>query len=120
MIKNKLKVPSFNDGVVKIYKLKKAPANGSRPKEVLHLTGSLRFRERTVGLLRQKEAGKRDTKVDMVVRCLRVPITATDIAVVNDTQYKIYSIQGIEESAPAVMDLSLTKLEVAYEFAKDT
>lgn len=119
MIRNKLKMPSFNDGVVTICVLIKAPPDGGRPKELLRAVKSLRFRARTVGLLRQEEAGRRDSRVDMVIRCLRVPVAATNIAVVNGVQYKVYSSQDIEETAPPVMDLSLIRLEVPYEFEKN-
>ena len=117
-IKNKPQ--EFNDGIVKIYKIKNASAeSGNMPKEGLTLkVGPLRYEERIVGMGRFWAAMQSQAKIDMVLRVPRIKSVSTqDIAIpIDKKQYEIKQIQYPRNVVPPVMDLSLERLEVDYGF----
>lgn len=114
MIKNK--VPTHNDGIVKIYEVTNIAAAGTKPQEGLMLKETLRYKERTVGINRFYAALQANVKVDYVLRCPRVrSVSSQDIAIPNDgKQYRIKQIQ-YPEDAPVEMDLTLEGVTAQYD-----
>lgn len=111
---------TFNDGIVKIYRVTDIAQPGGMPKEGLALKETLRFHRRTVGIKRYYTAMQANQQVDAVLRCpYRDTVSAQDVAVWNGRQYRVELVQQPEDSVPPVMDLTLTRLEQDYEFAED-
>lgn len=109
-------IQSYCDGLVRLYTVKNAAAPGAAPIEKLTLRHSLRYEERTVGFTRYYVAKQANDRMDLVLRCQRVPASALDVAVPNDgKQYRITLIQYPRDVEPPSMDLTLRRLEMDYE-----
>lgn len=109
------KTQTFNDGIVKIYKIDNIAEPGNMPKDGLILKETLRYKERTVGVNRYWAALQDNIRINHVLRVSeRRNVSTQDIAIPNDgKQYKIVQIQYPEDMS--VMDLSLERLEQEYE-----
>lgn len=110
---------SYNDGVVNIYSVGNIAAQGNMPKDGLTMKVSLlRYEERTVGMGRFWSAKQATVKIDQLIRTPQLRNVSTqDVAVLIDgEQYKIVQIQYPPDVEPPSMDLSLERLEAAYEF----
>lgn len=107
------KAQTFNDGIVKIYRLENVAEKGEAPEEKPVLKCSLRYKERTVGFGRYYTAMQAKTKVSALIRCPRVPnVKEKDVAVLmNDKKYEISLIQYPEDIVPPVMDLTLERVK---------
>jgi len=115
-----LKPQTFNDGVVNIYSVGNTAPPGDMPKEGLTLkVGPLRYKERTVGMNRFWTAMQNQSRVDLLLRVPQIREVSThDVAIPSDgQQYKIMQIQYPEEIKPPVMDLSLERIDKAYDLA---
>lgn len=113
------KTQTFNDGVVNIYSVGNIAVPGNMPKDGLTIKVSLlRYEERTVGMGRFWTAKQAAVKIDQLVRTPQLRSVSTqDVAVLIDgEQYKIAQVQYPKDVEPPSMDLSLERLEVAYEF----
>ena len=109
-------IQSYPDGLVRLYTVENAAAPGDKPREQLALRHSLRYEERTVGVTRHYAAMQANDRVDLVLRCQRVPTSALDVAIPNDgKQYRITLIQHPAGVEPSSMDLTLRRLEMDYE-----
>ena len=109
-------IQSYGDGLVRIYSAANEAAPGDAPRGHLTLRHSLRYEERTVGVSRHYAALQANDRIDMVIRCPRVPLSALDIAVPNDgKQYRITLAQRPQGVEPPSMDLTLRRLEMDYE-----
>lgn len=108
---------SFNDGIVKIYRVVDIALPGDMPKEGLILQLTLRYKERTVGLTRYYAALQNNIKVDFVIRCQQVrEVLANDVAIlVDENQYRVMQVQYPEDVEPPVMDLTLEKVGEFYD-----
>ena len=107
-----LKTQTFNDGIIKIYKVTDTADNGKKPVEKLTLKNTLRFHERTVGIARYYSAMQANKKVDRVIRCQRVPTISTlDRAEIGGIYYDITQIQYPEDVEPPCMDLTLSLIK---------
>ncbi|HMM31779.1 MAG TPA: hypothetical protein PKB13_08375 [Clostridia bacterium] len=113
MIKNPLKLQSFEDGVVAIYATVAPRKIAAEPKRVL------RYHERTVGIGRHYAAKQANALVAYVLRCPRLrDVSAQDIAVPNDgKQYRITLVQYPEDVQPPSMDLTLEEVQANYDIA---
>lgn len=114
------KPQTFNDGVVNIYTIGNISEPGNMPKDGLTIkVSNLRYKERTVGMSRFWTAKQADVKVDLLIRApLLRSISTQDIAIpIDGEQYKIVQIQYPEDIEPSVMDLSLERLEAAYDIS---
>lgn len=115
------KAQTYNDGLVKIYKLGNTAQPGDMPKEGLALKQTLRYHERTVGVNRYYAALKDDVRIDAVLRCPRIDgISETKadilIAVPNDgLKYRVVQVQYPEDVTPPSMDISLERLGDEYD-----
>lgn len=109
---------SYSDGVVNIYSVTNAGKPGDAPRTRLTHKATLRYKERTVGVTRHYEALKAGDRVDMVLRCQRVPVSALDVAIPNDgMQYLITLVQYPRDVEPPSMDLTIRRTEQDYEMA---
>lgn len=109
-------IQSYSDGLVRLYSVVNDAAPGDAPKERLVHRHSLRCEKRTVGVTRHYAALQANDRIDMVLRCQRVPLSTLDIAVPNDgKQYRITLIQHPRDVEPPSMDLTLRRLEMDYE-----
>lgn len=114
--RNEDNIQTFNDGIVDIYWIKNEASPGDTPKYVLKdKILNLRYEERTVGINRFWAAKQEQTQIEMLMRTQRLDIKTHDIAVIREQQYKILQIQHPKNVTPPCMDLSLERLEVAYE-----
>ena len=115
------KAQTFNDGIVRIYKIENTASPGNKPVESPVLKKTLRYHERTVGVTRYYQALKDDVKVDLVLRCPKVRGISERkkdilVAVPEDgLQYKVGQVQYPEDITPPVMDLSLERLGTDYD-----
>ncbi len=116
------KTQTFNDGVVNIYSIENIASPGDMPKDKLVLkVSNLRYKERTVGMRRFWTALQNNVKVDMIIRVPCTPmklaaISTQDIVIPTDgKQYQIVQIQKPEDIYPPVMDLSLERVDAAYD-----
>lgn len=114
---------SFNDGVVKIYKVGNTALPGDMPKEGLILQQTLRYKERTVGFNRYYAALQHNIKVEFVIRCPEIRGLSTsdkDILVailIDGNQYQVIQIQYPEDVEPHVMDLTLERVGENYDIS---
>lgn len=109
---------TFNDGVANIYTVCNIAPPGGMPKEGLkYKIGPLRYRERTVGISRFWAAVQMQARIDAVLRMSQIrSVSLHDVVIpIDGQQYKIVQIQYPEDIYPPVMDLSLQRLEVAYD-----
>jgi hypothetical protein len=113
VIKNPLKLQTFEDGIVRIYETVAARIIATLPKR------TLRYHERTVGIKRHYAAKQANALVAYVLRCPRLrDVSAQDIAIPNDgRQYRITLVQYPEDVQPPVMDLTLEEVQAKYDIA---
>lgn len=107
----------FNDGIVNIYSVGNIAQPGNMPKDGLKIKiSNLRYEERTVGMGRYWTAKQEQAQIEQLIRVPRInSITTHDVAILNGEQYDIVQYQYIKGVEPPCMDLSLERLEVAYE-----
>jgi hypothetical protein len=110
-------VQTFNDGIVNIYSVSNISEPGNKPKDGLNIKVSkLRFEERTVGMSRFWTAKQEHAQISQLIRTPRInSVTIHDVAVINGQQYDILQVQYPKDVETPCMDLSLERLEVAYE-----
>lgn len=108
---------SFNDGIVNIYSVKNIAAPGNMPKDgLIPKIENLRYEECTVGMSRYWTALQDNAKIDQLLRVPRInSVTSHDVAILDGRQYDIVQVQYPPDVEPPCMDLSLERLEVAYE-----
>ena len=113
----KRQTQTFNDGIVKIYRVDDISEPGNMPKDGLILKiDPLRYEERIVGMSRFYSAKQEQIKIDKLIRAPRIQsISSQDIAVLPSGQYEINQIQYPPDVMPLCMDLSLERLVEDYE-----
>ena len=109
----------YNDGVLKVYKVGNVALPGNMPKEglTLKLDNPLRYAELKVFDSKFWAASQDNTKIERLLRIPRTDDVVRDdkIIPIDGKQYKIVQIQYPVDVMPKSMDLSLERLEVAYE-----
>jgi len=113
---------TFNDGIANIYSVGNIAVPGGMPKDGLTLKlEKIRYKERTVGLNRYWAAMQSSVQVSRLLRMPRLNSVSTqDIVIPTDgEQYKIVQIQYPEDMYPPVMDLSLERIDAAYDIAEN-
>ena len=116
----KQKNQTFNDGVANIYSVGNIAPPGGMPKDGLTKKESnIRYKERTVGMSRFWTAMQVNAKIGRLLRMPRVTDVSTqDVVIPTDgEQYKIVQVQYPEDVYPPVMDLSLERIDAAYDIA---
>lgn len=114
----KQKTQTFNDGIANIYAVNNIADQGNMPKDELILkVEGLRYKERTVGMTRYWSAMQAQARIDIVLRMPQLKnVSLHDVVIPTDgQQYRIVQVQYPEDVYPLVMDLSLQRLEVAYD-----
>jgi hypothetical protein len=113
----KPQIQTFNDGIVSIYKVDNIATPGNMPKDGLTIkVSNLRYEERTVGMSRFWTAKQEQAQISQLIRTPRInSVTTHDVVILNGQQYDIVQVQFIQDIEPPCMDLSLVRLEVAYE-----
>ena len=108
---------TFNDGVLRIYKISNISNKGDKPKDGLKAkyTNAIPYEERTVGITRNHLAMQEQSSIEQLVRIPRLNISVHDVVILNGKQYDIYQSQNINNVEPRCLDLSLERLETAYE-----
>ena len=117
------KQQQYNDGVLKLYKVENIAESGNMPKDGITIKQPrLCYEERTVGITRNSLAKQDHSSIAQLVRIQRFgEISAHDVVVLKDgKQYDIYQVQFINDVEPKSIDLSLTRLETAYEVGGST
>lgn len=107
---------TFNDGSVRIYKLKDVSYPGDQPdlKPCLYRTHS--FQYKTIGAKQNYEAMQAQVRLDEKVKIhLDRGISSQDVAVIDDIQYKIIHAQHFTATKPATTILTLQRLEEIYD-----
>lgn len=110
---------TFNDGILKVYKVRNIANPGDRPKDglTLKLLKPLRYAELKVFDSKFWSASQNNTKIE---RLLRVPRTdqvqrEDKVIPIDGQQYEIVQIQYPIDIVPKSMDLSLERINTAYE-----
>lgn len=108
---------TFNDGIVNIYSVENIAASGNKPKyKTSTKIENLRFEERIVGMSRYWTALQEQAQIEKLIRVLRInSVTIHDVAILDGQQYDIVQVQYFPDVEPPCMDLSLERLEVAYD-----
>lgn len=108
---------TFNDGVLRVYKVENISDKGDKPKDGLvpRLLSTIPYEERTVGITRNHLAKQEQSSIEQLVRIPRLNISVHDVVILNGKQYDIYQSQNINNVEPRCLDLSLERLETAYE-----
>lgn len=116
-MKLKTLTQQFNDGIVNIYSVGNIAAPGNMPKDGLTIKiSNLRYEERIVGMSRYWTALQDNARIEQLIRVPRInSITVHDVVILTGQQYDIKQVQYAQEVEPPCMDLSLERLEVAYE-----
>ena len=120
MPKQKIQNQTFNDGIANIYSVGNIAPPGGMPKDGLTIKAkSIRYKERTVGMSRFWTAMQVNAKIGRLLRMPRVTDVSTqDVVIPTDgEQYKIVQVQYPEDVYPPVMDLSLERIDAAYDIA---
>ncbi len=107
----------FNDGIVNIYSVKNIAESGNMPKDgLVNKIENFRYEERIVGMNRYWTALQEQARIEQLIRVARInTVTVHDVAIINGQQYDIMQVQYPKDTEPQCMDLSLERLEVAYE-----
>ena len=114
----KRKHEGFPDGIAVIYDNQHRGGVGDIPRDSLVLRHKLRYRERTVGINRYYAALQDNSRIDRMIRCLRKDdVSVLDVVNIitsgsGDKYYRITQIQYPEDTEPAVMDISLERIDV--------
>ena len=108
---------TFNDGLCGFYSVTDVSKPGSMPVEKLELKGRLRYAERMVGMNRFTQFLQNDVEIALMIRVPRkIEVSTQDYAIPNDGhQYKVVQVQYPPDITPKCMDISLSRIEEAYE-----
>ena len=108
---------TFNDGILSINRVDNIADPGDLPKDgLVEKYRNIRYEERTVGITRNALAMQMQSSIALLVRIQRLGnISVHDVVIINGDQYEVYQAQNINDVEPKCIDLSLTRLEVAYD-----
>jgi hypothetical protein len=114
-----VKRQQYNDGILRVYEVGNIAQPGNMPKQglTLKLPNPLRYEELKVFDSKFWTASQDGTKIERLLRTPRVDKVVRDdkIIPIDGKQYKIVQIQYPVDVLPKSMDLSLERLEVAYD-----
>lgn len=114
---------TFNDGVLTVYEVGNIAPMGDRPKEGLiqKFSNTLPYEERTVGVTRFIANKQEQSTIEQLLRIPRVSGIARENIVIpiDGEQYRIKQVQSINDVEPRCLDLSLERVDTAYELAGD-
>lgn len=106
----------YNNGVVKIYRIRDAAAPGYQPEPEPVLLETLRYEEQRLGINRLYLSRQNQMEIQRVIRVPRCPINTQDEAVTEDgRQYRIDTVQSVEGVYPPSLDLGLVEISQGVE-----
>ena len=112
---------TFNDGVLTVYEVGNIGGLGNMPKDGLiqKFTNTIPYEERTVGVTRFIANKQEQTTSEQLLRIPRINGMAREDVVIpiDGEQYRIKQIQTINDIEPRCLDLSLERVDTAYEIA---
>lgn len=109
-------VQTFNDGIASIYIVGNTASPGNMPKDGLTFKLKMNYSEEKLGITRVYLSRQDQSEITKLIRVQRVDsINEHDVVIINGKQYDINLIQDVPEITPKCLDLSLERLEVAYE-----
>ena len=107
---------SFNDGVVVIYDVRDVAIPGYKPVEKLFEKISLRFEEQRLGINRLYQSRQAQNEIEKVIRVPKAGnISAKNVALIEEQQYIIDTIQKVMDVYPPCLDLALVRIEQEIE-----
>lgn len=108
----------YNSGLLTIYQLEDVAPPGYAPKMRLCEKVKLRYEEQRLGINRLYLSRQNQIEISRVVRTMwRKEVSTQDVAVTEDgRQYRIDTVQVVQNVWPASMDLSLVKIEQVYDY----
>lgn len=118
MLKKKPQDISFESGIVHFYREKNTAAPGDKPNNQPVYMLTLRYSRGTVGITRYYTAMQNSQKIDEVIRCpIDSRVRVGDIAEITmgGERYNVRQVQYPQDTAFAVMDISLERLGVQNE-----
>ena len=122
MPRQKIQNQTFNDGIANIYSVENIAPSGHMPKDGLTLKEkNIRYEEQIVGMVRFWTAIQEHTEIEQKLRLPRInSVRRGDVIIPTDgNQYKIKQVQYPPKSEvyPPCMDLSLERIDAAYDIA---
>lgn len=107
----------FDDGIVTVYAVTDIAKPGYQPKPGLKKKLTLRYEERRLGIQRLYSGRQNQVEIERVIRAQRAGnISNQDVAVTEDgKQYRIDTVQSVNNVYPASVDITLAKIEQKYE-----
>lgn len=118
MLKNQV---SFPDGAAEIYTVENVAEKGDKPAEKLTHKRTVRFKYKTVGERRFYDAQQAGVTIERMLIIPRgVLITPQSVVIITsegDQQYRVKQVQLLTEAAPISVQISLERIEQAYEIA---
>lgn len=112
------KQQQYNDGILGLYRVDNIAEPGDMKKDgIVIKQPRLCYEERTVGVTRNSLAKQDQSSIEQLVRIQKFgDVSVHDVVILkNGKQYDIYQVQFINDIEPKSLDLSLTRLETAYE-----
>lgn len=107
---------TFNDGVVGICDVQDAAEPGHKPVKQLFSKANLRFEEQRLGISRLYQSRQVQAEIEKVIRVPKaVLIHPQDVAVIEEEQYRIDSVQKVMEVYPPCLDLALIRVKQKFE-----
>ena len=108
----------YNSGLLTIYQLEDVAPPGYAPKMQPREKVKLRYEEQPLGINRLYLSRQNQIEISRVVRTMwRKEVSTQDVAVTEDgRQYRIDTVQVVQNVWPASMDLSLVKIEQVYDY----
>lgn len=108
---------TFNDGICAVYRVENVAGAGEKPKKGLcEKYGRVPFERRKVGLTRFYQAKQADVRITDVIRIPRqMGIGTNDVCLIGGMQYRVQQAQLVPDTLPQSVDLTLERLEAAYD-----
>lgn len=117
MLTHNKKFEPFADGIAHICTVTNIAEDGDRPRDGLKKLHVLPFDYKTVGLTRYIEGRQENVKISSVISVpYRADISTQEIAVLGETQYRIWQAQYIPDTRPPTLKLSLERIVENYEY----
>ena len=110
---------TFDDGVMKFYKLKNTAPDGAMPNEELEFLCEEKYAISALGVTRYYAAQQAGVQIQNVIDIYLNPnIKVNDIAVDEfENQTRISMIQLVEDDGLRIMRLTLERIDHCYEFS---
>ena len=111
----------FNDGLVTVYAVTDIAEPGYQPKPGLKKKLTLRYEEQRLGIQRLYSGRQNQVEIERVIRTPRAgDVNNQDVAVTEaGKQYRIDTVQSVQNVFPSSMDITLAKIEQRFEVSNE-